>query len=260
MMEPIYWGNNPPEQSIIVTHRTQKDLLDDLSGKMQERSGYTLATVNLDHCVKLKENSEFKLAYKAHSHVVADGNPIIWLSRLAGKSVDLVPGSELILPLAELAARHKVPIALFGATEQSLDAAAKVLRAKFPDLQIVATISPPFGFDPRGQSANDLIAQLKKSGARLCFVALGAPKQEIFAVRAAAEIPECGFASIGAGLDFIAGSQKRAPVWVQRIAMEWLWRLAENPKRLAKRYGSCIAILPELMKAARSQRRAGQKN
>ena len=103
-----------------------------------------------------------------------------------------------------------------------------------------------FGFDPEGPAATACLDELAASGARLCLLALGAPKQEILAIRGAERLPGCGFVSVGAGLDFIAGHQSRAPVWVRRMALEWAWRLATNPRRLARRYLDCALVLPGL--------------
>lgn len=102
------------------------------------------------------------------------------------------------------------------------------------------------GFAPLGDQGADVIKALEASGAGLCLVALGAPKQEIFAARANAALPHMGFASIGAGLDFIAGRQRRAPLRVRRVAMEWLWRMLSDPRRLLLRYTRCALILPGL--------------
>lgn len=246
-------------RAVRITTPTRAMLLDDLGAHMAQRRGFTLATLNLDHVVKLRRNRGFHDAYVAHSHVVADGNPIVWLCRRAGQRIDgaeveLVPGSEMITPLVELAQAHDVPVAFVGSTPETLAAASAQLLADYPGLRIVAQIAPAFGFDPHGPAADAAIAELRESGARLVFLAFGAPKQEIFAVRAATMLPECGFTSIGAGLDFIAGSQVRAPLWVRKIAMEWAWRMMSNPKRLARRYAECFIALPGLMRAARAAR------
>ena len=111
------------------------------------------------------------------------------------------------------------------------------------------------GFDPTGSAADAAIEEMRASGARVFFLALGAPKQEVFASRAQAMLPKAGFLSIGAGVDFIAGTQTRAPAWVRAVAGEWLWRLALSPKRLAGRYAACIAILPRLTLSALEARR-----
>lgn len=233
-------------------------LLKDVAGCFEKKQGFCVATLNLDHVVKLAKDTAFEAAYATQTYVTADGNPIVWLSRLAGQNVSLVPGSELIDPLAGLAARHKVPVALFGATEDALNAAAAELVRRYPDLEVTLRLAPAMGFDPQGVVAAKDIAALDASRARLCFLALGAPKQEIFAARAHAALPHVGFVSIGAGLDFIAGTQRRAPAWVQAIAAEWLWRLMGNPTRLAARYAACFRVLPGLLaKAIHARRQAG---
>lgn len=230
----------------LVNTPTRAKLLDSIQFHWNNGRGFTVATLNLDHIVKLRSSAGFSLAYQSHSHVVADGNPIVWLSRLAGKRIELVPGSELIDPLAALAAQNKIPVALLGATQETLDTAAERLAQKHTGLWVVARIAPPFGFDPEGSMAVSVLTTIKESGAKLCFIALGAPKQEILAVKGSSIAPECGFVSVGAGLDFIAGAQKRAPKWVQKLAMEWGWRMLNNPRRLMLRYGRCILILPHL--------------
>ena len=236
--------------AVRVSVASQSALLADLGLRMASRQGYTVATLNLDHVVKLRSDAQFRQAYAAHSHVTADGNPIVWLSRLAGDRVELVPGSDLIDPVAALAESNGVPVALFGATEAALSGAREVLVARYPRLEVVLTLAPPMGFDPVGAAADAAIAEIRASGARLCFLALGAPKQEIFAARAAAALPEAGFLSIGAGLDFLAGRQRRAPRLMRALALQWLWRVGSNPLRLARRYVACAAILPRLTFAA----------
>ena len=245
-----------PPPGIVVNAPSRADLLADVAQRMQAGRGYTIATLNLDHVVKIRRDPEFRQAYARHSHVTADGNPIVWLSRLAGQQLELMPGSELIDPLAALAAEHDVPVGFLGSTQEVLEAAAIALRRKHPGLRITARIAPPMGFDPRGAGAGDCIAELRAAGVGLCFLALGAPKQEIFAAHAAPQMPQTGFVSIGAGLDFIAGHQSRAPRWVRRLAMEWLWRLLSHPGRLGRRYGACIAILPRLLAEAFRSRAA----
>lgn len=246
-----------PRHAVRITHPTRAGLLLDLRAHLRAGRGFTLATINLDHAVKLGRDPAFRAAYLRHSHVVADGNPVVWLSRLAGRRIELVQGSELIAPLAALAAEEDVPLALFGATPETLARAAAALAEAHPGLRVVAQIAPPFGFDPEGAEAAALLDRLAESGARLCLLALGAPKQEVLAAHAAVRLPGCGFVSIGAGLDFIAGSQVRAPRWVRRIAMEWAWRMARDPRRLAGRYIDCFGVLPGLCAAALRTRREG---
>jgi len=215
-----------------------------VAARFAAREGFALATINLDHLDKLARDGAFRAAYIAQDFVVADGNPIVWLSRLAARPVSLLPGSELVLPLAGWAAKAGVSVALVGATKATLDTAASAMCAQVPGLRIAATIAPPMGFNAHGDVAEAVLAALETSGAGLTLLALGAPKQEMLAARGRNALPHMGFASIGAGLDFLAGSQTRAPHWVRAIAMEWLWRAATNPMRLGPRYARSLISLP----------------
>jgi N-acetylglucosaminyldiphosphoundecaprenol N-acetyl-beta-D-mannosaminyltransferase len=238
------------EQVISVNVPTWAVLEARVRERFAQHKGFALATINLDHLLKLRGSSAFRIAYARQDFVVADGNPIVWMSRLAGRPVSLVPGSEAILPLARIAAGQGVSVALLGATEPVLAAAKQYLEREVRDLRVVCCIAPPMGFEPSGPEAEDMLREVAGSGARLCFLALGAPRQERLAALGRRVTPEVGFASIGAGLDFFAGTQRRAPVWVRRIAMEWLWRALSAPGRLGPRYLKCLAILPgEMLRA-----------
>lgn len=247
------FGTDP----VTVTAPRGAALLADLAARLDDGRGFSVATLNLDHAVKLKRDPDFAAAYAAQTHVTADGNPVVWLSWLAGQGeVELVPGSELIDPVVALAADAGVPIGLFGATQTSLDAAADALRTRHEKLEVAFVESPPMGFDADGAQAGAAIERIDASGARVVFLALGAPKQERFAARAQKALPQVGFLSIGAGLDFISGRQSRAPAAVRGLAAEWLWRAALSPRRLGPRYAACIAALPGLTGRALAARRA----
>ncbi len=241
---------------IAVNISQKAQLWREIGVRFANKTGFALATLNLDHLVILSRNTAFRAAYRAQDFVVADGNPIVWLSRLAGKPVALIPGSELVIPMAQLAAEKGINVALVGSTEPVLSVAAEVLLREAPGLKINAKIAPPFGFDPEGKDAEKIYEALNNTDIGLCFLALSAPKQEQFGARGRQMSPNVGFVSIGAGLDFLAGVQVRAPKWVRAIAMEWAWRLLLNPRRLFKRYAACIWILPRHTIAAFLQRRS----
>ncbi|MCC6305026.1 MAG: WecB/TagA/CpsF family glycosyltransferase [Rhodobacteraceae bacterium] len=229
---------------IAITTPDQARLLDLVGARLARGQGFALATLNLDHLVKLGRDADFAAAYAAHEFVVADGNPVVWLSRLGGKRVALVPGADLVLPLARLAAREGVAVALVGSTAPALALAAARLCEAAPGLRVALMRAPSFGFDPAGEEARAILAEVASAGAGLCLLALGAPRQERLAARGRALVPGVGFVSIGAGLDCLAGTQRRAPAWLRRLALEWLWRLATDPRRLAARYLAAAAILP----------------
>lgn len=219
-------------------------LLTVLRSRFGARQGFALATINLDHLVKLQRSDSFRVTYAAHDLICADGNPIVWLSHLARQPVALVPGSDMVVPMLQLAAECGRSVALVGSTNDTLAGAAQRLMADIPSLNVVMRHAPAMGFDPRGPEARRVLAELAALDVGLCLIALGAPKQEEFAALGRELAPTVGFASIGAGLDFITGRQNRAPEWVRALAMEWLWRAMSAPRRMFPRYAACAAILP----------------
>lgn len=260
-VDKMIWFQRPAGPPITVNVRDLPSLLSELGDCLSRDQGFSVATINLDHVVKLHEDIVFQGAYEAHSHVTADGRPIVWLEHLVGrKSVSLVPGSELFLPLCRVAANKGAAVGLFGSTQHSLDLAARKIRADIPNIKIEFIFAPPMGFKANSTEADDVIANIDESGAKLIFIALGAPKQECFAARASAVLPNVGFVSIGAGIDFVSGLQIRAPKIVRAMAVEWLWRLATNPRRLAKRYLKCALIVPGLAFKALSLRLGTKKS
>ena len=244
------------DQTVIAVNIPDRPaLLAAVRARLAARQGFALATINLDHLVKLAGSASFRGAYAAQDLVVADGNPVVWLSRLARHPVALVPGSDLVLPLAQLAAAAGVKVAMIGSNAAALSAAAAGLIAKIPGLEIALRIDPPMGFDPSSEAAAQILRQVDAAGVGLCFLALGAPKQEQMAALGRQLAPATGFVSVGAGLDFIAGTQMRAPKLVRSVALEWLWRALTSPRRLIPRYAACAAILPAQILAALQLRR-----
>lgn len=255
--EPVHSAASEIE---LVNTATAPALLNAINGQLDANQGFAVATLNLDHVVKLRARTDFIAAYRRHSHVVADGFPIAWLRRLAGAPVDVVTGADLVDPLMALAAKRGTPVGFVGSAQATLDAAATILEQRHPGLRVVARVAPSYGLDPAGAEAGAALAALSEAGVRLCLLSLGAPKQELLAVRGLSTVPGCGFASVGAALDFIAGHQRRAPRWMRRIGLEWLWRMLNDPRRLTPRYLACFAVLPSLVQQAlrlRRQRRPG---
>lgn len=230
---------------IAITHIDTPSVLADVAAHLRDGRGFALATINLDHIVKLRSNLAFRLAYAKQTMTVADGNPVVWLSKLAKRPVSLVPGSDLVLPLVRLAVEQGRPVVLFGSTGAALQGAADTLRRMVPGVEISRMISPIYGFDPTSNSAKAMLEEIALDGPCLCLIALGAPKQELFAAYGRTIAPQVGFASVGAGVDFLSGHQHRAPDWTRRIALEWMWRAMQSPKRMIPRYLKCIAVLPE---------------
>jgi exopolysaccharide biosynthesis WecB/TagA/CpsF family protein len=211
------------------------------------QTGFTVFTLNLDHLVKLRTSTAFQDAYRRADLVTADGEPVAWLARFQAPGVRRTTGADLFVPVVRAAAQNGLPIYLFGSTLAVLKKTQDRLSSETRGQLTVAGIaSPSDHFDPEGLEADRAIDAITASGARLCFVALGAPKQEVFAARAVARGCKAGFICIGAAVDFVAGAQVRAPAVFQRYGMEWAWRLASNPRRLAKRYADCARVLVDV--------------
>ena len=154
----------------------------------------------------------------------------------AGSVIAAAAGADLVLPLSRAAAVARVPVYFFGTSESVLKAAIARMKEMIPDLVVAGFEAPPMGFDPRGEAAREAARRIAASGAGICFVALGAPKQELFADTAVEAADGVIHLGIGAALDFIAGHHTRAPRFMQVSGLEWLWRAAQEPRRLIPRY------------------------
>lgn len=219
---------------------------------------FTVFTLNLDHLVKLRRSSAFREAYAHADIVTADGAPVAWLARRQDKSIERATGADMLVPLATAAAEAKLPVFMFGTSPDVMARAGRDLAERSDhDLDIAGTLAPSANFDPEGPEADAAIERIRKSGARLTFVALGAPKQEVFAERARKAGVNCGFVCIGAALDFVAGTQVRAPRFMRDNGLEWVWRLATNPRRLARRYADCAGLFLNLVLTAPLRGRTG---
>jgi N-acetylglucosaminyldiphosphoundecaprenol N-acetyl-beta-D-mannosaminyltransferase len=208
------------------------------------RSGKTnqIVTVNLDFVAIARRDQEFRDTLNAADLAVADGMPLVWASRLGDEPVpERLTGVELVDECCRLALETDSSIFLLGAapgvdgSPAVADTAAARLRERFPGLKIVGVYAPPFG--PLSPEENEHILQLIQAARPdFLFVALGAPQQDVWirANRDRLDVPVC--MGVGCVLDLLAGVVSRAPGWMQHSGMEWLFRLAQEPGRLWRRY------------------------
>jgi len=201
--------------------------------------GFCFFTLNLDHLVNLKTDERFKRAYRAADFVSADGWPVVWLLRRQGYLVERASGADLVEPLCARAAQCGIGVYLVGPRRESQERAAAILRARYPMLEILGAETPDLPHLSSDEAIEDLAERIRASGARLCFLSLGSPKQEILAAALVRLCPEVGFVGVGAAIDFISRHAIRAPLFMQRHGLEWLWRAVGDPKRLGLRYLRC---------------------
>ena len=168
--------------------------------------------------------------------VTADGQPVRWAVNLLYRAglTERVYGPELMLRLCRAAAETGVPIYLYGGSLAVAELLQDNLRRLFPALRIAGAESPPFRPLTR-QEDDALVERIKASGARLVFVGLGCPKQDLFAHQHRQSIRAVQVC-VGAAFDFHAGAKKMAPGWMQRHGLEWAYRLGQEPSRLWRRY------------------------
>ena len=196
---------------------------------------HQVATVNADFIVKAMADPELRQLLQESDMAMADGMPLVWGARLLGAPFEeRVTGSDMVPLLAERAAEKGYSLYLLGAAPGIATRAAEVLTERHPTLRIAGVYSPPFG--PILEMDPGIVDEIKAAAPDILLVAFGNPKQEkwIGMYRHQVNVPV--MIGVGATLDFIAGQVTRAPVWMQKSGLEWLYRLLQEPRRLWRRY------------------------
>ena len=210
------------------------------------------ATVNVDFIVNTycatkstPRNPALARVLRRAELVIADGMPLVWLSRLIGTPLpERVTGADLVPMIAERAARDHVKLYFLGGKEEYTRSAAEILTKRYPGLEIAGIDTPFVKLDDPDAEQKDLeiFRKINESGASILLVGFGNPKQEIWAERNRANL-KCGIAvGIGGTFNFIAGAVKRAPDWMRRSGTEWIFRIIQEPSRLWKRYGFGLLV------------------
>lgn len=199
----------------------------------QERYGYVV-TPNVDHLIRYYEDPTFRAQYRAAEYILMDSRFAARLVRLLkGVRLPVCTGSDLTAQLLTKVVRPADRIVMIGGSDEQ----ARRIAAKF-GLTNLKHHNPPMGFIRDPAAVEECLKFVESmSPFRFCFLAVGSPQQEALAQALRARGTARGLAlCIGASLNFITGQERRAPVWMQKLALEWLFRLLQNPKRLARRY------------------------
>lgn len=215
----------------------EHEVLDRILGDLAEDQGGWVATPNVDICRRARKDASARDLVRRASLVVADGMPLIWAARLGGGELpERVTGSSLIMSLSAAAARHGRSIYLLGGEPGVPERAAAELSRRFTGLRVAGTDAPPPGFDRSPDGLDAVRTRLAAAEPDIVFVGLGFPKQERVIAALAPEVPATWFVGCGAAIPFAAGALPRAPGWMQRAGLEWLFRLLSEPRRLFRRY------------------------
>lgn len=220
-----------------IDNLTMEETLQAIDTLIQENMSAYVVTPNVDHIVQLETNRELQDVYANASLILTDGKPLLWIAKWYGTPIkEKISGSDLFPKLCSMAAKKGYKMFFLGAAEGVAKKAADNLKKKYQGLQVVGTYSPPYGFEKDVAELEKINKMVKDTKPDILIVGLGCPKQEKFMYHHCKELGVPITFGLGASLDFEAGNIKRAPKWMSDYGFEWLFRITQDPKRMAKRY------------------------
>jgi N-acetylglucosaminyldiphosphoundecaprenol N-acetyl-beta-D-mannosaminyltransferase len=220
-----------------IDNLTMQETLIAIDELIQKNRNAYVVTPNVDHIVQLEKDSELQEVYKNADLILTDGKPLLWIAKWYGTPIkEKISGSDLFPLLCEMASRKGYKMFFLGAAEGIAAKAAENLKVKYAGLQIVGTYSPPFGFEKNEAEMKKIKQMIKSAAPHILIVGLGCPKQEKFMYHHCKELGVPISFGLGASFDFEAGNIKRAPRWMSDHGLEWLFRITQDPRRMAKRY------------------------
>jgi len=200
-----------------------------------EGASKAVAVATVNNVMEGHDDPSFRDVMNQADLVTPDGMPLVWGLRLLGvSSATRVYGPALTPVVLREAERAGLAVGFYGSSQQVLDRLLAVVHQRFPSLEVVYAVSPPFG-DSSPEEDQRTSDEIAASGCRILFVGLGCPKQERWIVAHRDRI-EAVMLGVGAAFDFLAGTKKQAPQWMQRWGLEWVFRLVTEPRRLWRRY------------------------
>ena len=196
-----------------------------------------VVTPNVDHVMKLQRDEAFRAAYETAALSLTDGRPLLWAARALGMApLEKVSGSDLLPALCERGACEGWRVFFAGGrSDEELRFCLARIGERYPGL-VTGGHCPPLGFERDPAETARLTEAIRSFGGDLVMLACGAPKSEVWLARHGAGIGRGVGLCVGAGLLMLAGLERRAPRWMQRVGLEWSWRLAQDPRRLWRRY------------------------
>jgi N-acetylglucosaminyldiphosphoundecaprenol N-acetyl-beta-D-mannosaminyltransferase len=216
---------------------TETETVDAVLSALRDGRGGWIATVNVDILRQYLRDDDVRRAIDGADIVVADGMPLVWASRVAGTPLrERVSGSSLIWTLSRAAAGAGASVYLLGGTPAGVEDTARVLADSAPGLRLAGTSSPPFGHEDDEEELRRIDQRVAEAEPDIVYIGIEFAKARRLAERLLARNPHTWFICCGISFSFVAGEIPRAPVWVQRLGAEWLHRVAQEPRRLFRRY------------------------
>jgi N-acetylglucosaminyldiphosphoundecaprenol N-acetyl-beta-D-mannosaminyltransferase len=212
-------------------------LVDHLFAELAERRGGWVVTANLDFLRRHVREPDMRELFEQADVRVADGMPLLWAANLQGDPLpERVPGSSLVSLLAERAAREGRSVYLLGGDDGAAEGTATKWRARWPSIRIGGWSNPWIAIPPRPSEVEAIVAALGSNVPDILLVGLGSPKQEHLIQALRPHLPHTWMIGVGISFSFEAGMVQRAPPLMRRIGLEWVHRLGQEPRRLARRY------------------------
>lgn len=223
--------------NIEIDNVTTEEAVDYAKNCIETNRKIYVVTPNVDHMVKLQKDERFLNAYKNAGLVAVDGTPIMIVAkRYKTPLKEKITGPVLTEGIVKMAAENGYSVFFLGAGEGVGQLAAENLLKKYPGYNYVGFYSPPFGFEKDEEERKRVIRIINDSKADIVVAGMGSPKTEIFLSEIYEELDCKVSLSVGAAIDFFAGTVKRCPEWINKIGMEWFYRFVKEPKRMFKRY------------------------
>ncbi|QBQ54396.1 WecB/TagA/CpsF family glycosyltransferase [Nitrosococcus wardiae] len=205
--------------------------------RISSGKGSWIITANIDHLQRYVSDKRIADLYKKADLIVADGVPILWATRILGYPlIERVAGADLVWSLTEQAAYSGRSIYLLGGTPGTANKAVRCFCERWPELRIAGTSDQKFSSYPTIEEQNTLRIMLEAAKPDLIYVALGSPKQEFVIAALRPYFPNATWMGVGISLNFVTGEIRRAPVWMQKVGLEWAHRMLQEPRRLVGRY------------------------
>lgn len=220
-----------------INNLTMSETIDEIEKMIASKQKSYVVAINVDVVLKIENDPYLKKIVDEADMVLVDGKPLVWISKMYGKPLKAkISGSDLVPLLCDVSAEKDYKIFILGGKEGIAEQAKRKLIEKHPNIKIVGTYAPPFGFEKDENELNKINQMISNVHPDLLISCFGCPKQEKWIYENIGKYNAKVSICAGATVDFLAGNVKRAPRWMSDHGLEWFYRFLQEPRRMFKRY------------------------